>query len=183
MAKTATASQKMSKSAIAAHLAEKAGVSKKQATALMEAQAELAYKQAKNSFTIPGIGKLVLVNRKARIGRNPAQRAYLLSDPGGIAEQPDQSDERGKAGNDRHQSEEGDAGRDQREIGALHRGADAFEHAPPVAERQLVRAVAEPLLVCRRGIVHVARKIVRHLTGRARERSVSAHAGLAGNVG
>jgi len=72
MAKAATATQKMSKSAIAAHLADKSGVSKKQATAIMEAQAELAYKQAKNSFTIPGIGKLVLVNRKARVGRNPA---------------------------------------------------------------------------------------------------------------
>ena len=72
MAKTATATQKMSKSAIAAHIAEKAGISKKQAASVMEAQAELAYKQAKNSFTIPGIGKLVLVNRKARIGRNPA---------------------------------------------------------------------------------------------------------------
>ena len=32
----------------------------------------LAYKNAKNTFTIPGLGKLVLVNRKARIGRNPA---------------------------------------------------------------------------------------------------------------
>jgi hypothetical protein len=32
----------------------------------------LAYKNAKNSFTIPGLGKIVLVNRKARIGRNPA---------------------------------------------------------------------------------------------------------------
>jgi DNA-binding protein HU-beta len=33
--------------------------------------ANLAYREAKNSFTIPGIGKLVLVNRKARMGRNP----------------------------------------------------------------------------------------------------------------
>ena len=32
----------------------------------------LAYKNAKNSFTLPGLGKIVLVNRKARIGRNPA---------------------------------------------------------------------------------------------------------------
>ena len=32
----------------------------------------LAYKNAKNGFTVPGIGKLVLVNRKARMGRNPA---------------------------------------------------------------------------------------------------------------
>jgi len=33
---------------------------------------QMAYKQAKNGFTIPGLGKLVLVNRKARMGRNPA---------------------------------------------------------------------------------------------------------------
>jgi DNA-binding protein HU-beta len=32
----------------------------------------MAYKNAKNSFTLPGLGKLVLVNRKARTGRNPA---------------------------------------------------------------------------------------------------------------
>jgi len=38
----------------------------------MEALMALAYKNAKNSFTIPGLGKIVLVNRKARMGRNPA---------------------------------------------------------------------------------------------------------------
>ena len=38
----------------------------------MEALAALAYKNAKNGFTVPGLGKLVLVNRKARMGRNPA---------------------------------------------------------------------------------------------------------------
>jgi DNA-binding protein HU-beta len=31
----------------------------------------VSYREAKNSFTIPGIGKLVLVDRKARLGRNP----------------------------------------------------------------------------------------------------------------
>ena len=72
MAKGATANAKMTKSQIASSLAEATGISKKQSAAFMEAQANLAYKQAKNSFTIPGIGKLVLVNRKARIGRNPA---------------------------------------------------------------------------------------------------------------
>ena len=72
MAKAATANAKMTKSQIASHLAETCGISKKQAAGFMEAQANLAYKQARNSFTIPGIGKLVLVNRKARIGRNPA---------------------------------------------------------------------------------------------------------------
>ena len=72
MAKAATANAKMTKSQIASHMAEKSEISKKQAAAFMEELANLAYKQAKNSFTIPGIGKLVLVNRKARIGRNPA---------------------------------------------------------------------------------------------------------------
>jgi DNA-binding protein HU-beta len=32
----------------------------------------LAYKNAKDGFTIPGLGKLVKVRRKARLGRNPA---------------------------------------------------------------------------------------------------------------
>jgi DNA-binding protein HU-beta len=32
----------------------------------------MAYKGAKDGFTVPGLGKLVLVNRKARMGRNPA---------------------------------------------------------------------------------------------------------------
>ncbi|HEY1172100.1 MAG TPA: HU family DNA-binding protein [Verrucomicrobiae bacterium] len=62
----------LTKSQIAAALAEKAEISKKQAVAILEEIAALAYKQAKNSFTLPGIGKLVLVNRKARMGRNPA---------------------------------------------------------------------------------------------------------------
>jgi DNA-binding protein HU-beta len=65
------AGKAMTKSEIATTLAEKSGLTKKQVSQLLEVQAELAYKQAKNSFTIPGIGKLVLVNRKARKGRNP----------------------------------------------------------------------------------------------------------------
>ena len=62
----------LSKSQIAAALAEKSGITKKAATEILEFIAELAYKNAKNTFTIPGLGKLVLVNRKARMGRNPA---------------------------------------------------------------------------------------------------------------
>jgi DNA-binding protein HU-beta len=62
----------LSKSQIAAELADKNEISKKQAVGILDQLAELAYKNAKNSFTLPGIGKLVLVNRKARIGRNPA---------------------------------------------------------------------------------------------------------------
>ena len=62
----------MTKAQIVAALAEKNDLTKKQAAAFLESLAALAYKEAKNGFTIPGIGKLVVVNRKARMGRNPA---------------------------------------------------------------------------------------------------------------
>ncbi|MDP6847707.1 MAG: HU family DNA-binding protein [Kiritimatiellia bacterium] len=62
----------MTKTQTIAHLAEKSELSKAQVTTLLEEVAKLAYVEAKNGFTIPGIGKLVLVNRKARMGRNPA---------------------------------------------------------------------------------------------------------------
>lgn len=62
----------MSKSKIIAHIAEEAEVSKKTAAAMLDALADLAHKEAKKGFTIPGLGKLVVVNRKARMGRNPA---------------------------------------------------------------------------------------------------------------
>jgi len=61
----------MSKSAIIGHFAGKFDMKKKMVATMFEELANLAYKEAKNSFTLPGIGKLVLVNRKARIGRNP----------------------------------------------------------------------------------------------------------------
>lgn len=61
----------MSKAALIAHFAEKYGLKKKDVASMFEDLAELAYKEARNAFTIPGIGKLVLVDRKARLGRNP----------------------------------------------------------------------------------------------------------------
>jgi DNA-binding protein HU-beta len=61
----------MTKSKIVAALAEKAGITKKQVALLLETQALMAYKEAKNGFTIPGIGKLVVRSYKARMGRNP----------------------------------------------------------------------------------------------------------------
>ncbi|HHZ83868.1 MAG TPA: HU family DNA-binding protein [Nitrospirales bacterium] len=61
----------MSKSAIVDHLAKKAGMTKKAMSEFLEEFAALAYKEAKNGFTIPNIGKLVLANRKERTGRNP----------------------------------------------------------------------------------------------------------------
>jgi len=68
---------KLTKSQILAQLAERTGVSKKAAGQFVEELVKLSYKEAKNSFTIPGLGKLVLVNRKARLGRNPATGATI----------------------------------------------------------------------------------------------------------
>jgi DNA-binding protein HU-beta len=62
----------MTKSQLVAKLADKASLTKKAAGEILEFIAEIAYKEAKNSFTLPGLGKLVLVQRKARMGRNPA---------------------------------------------------------------------------------------------------------------
>ena len=70
-------SKALSKSQIAAEIADKHSITKKQAVEMLEHLAEMAYKNAKNTFTLPGIGKLVLVNRKARIGRNPATGAQI----------------------------------------------------------------------------------------------------------
>ena len=62
----------LSKSQIAAAISEQNAITKKQAVEILDTIAQLAYKQAKNTFTLPGLGKLVLVNRAARLGRNPA---------------------------------------------------------------------------------------------------------------
>src|SRR5438093_1501002 len=69
---THTMAKALSKSQLAAAIADKNGITKKQAVEILDQIAELAYKNAKNTFTLPGLGKLVLVNRKARVGRNPA---------------------------------------------------------------------------------------------------------------
>ncbi len=62
----------MTKSQLVAKLAENASLTKKAAADILDFIAQVAYKEAKNSFTLPGLGKLVLVQRKARMGRNPA---------------------------------------------------------------------------------------------------------------
>jgi len=65
------------KSEIIAGIAEATEITKKQATTALEALVTMAYKGAKDKFVIPGLGKLVLVHRKARIGRNPATGATI----------------------------------------------------------------------------------------------------------
>jgi len=67
----------MTKSALVALLAEETGLAKKEAGAVLDVLAKTAYKEAKNGFTIPGIGKLVVVARKARTGRHPATGAPI----------------------------------------------------------------------------------------------------------
>lgn len=66
------AGKAMTKAQIIGELSNRTGLSKKEVSSVLEEQAHLAYKEAKNGFTIPGVGKLVIVNRKARMGRNPA---------------------------------------------------------------------------------------------------------------
>jgi DNA-binding protein HU-beta len=65
MAKAAAAGR-MTKSQIAAHLAERVGITKKQAAQCLEELVQLIYKQAKNGFVLPGLGKIELRERPAR---------------------------------------------------------------------------------------------------------------------
>jgi len=68
------AKKPLTKSQIVSHFAEKFVLPKKAASAILEEVAALAVAETKKagSFTLPGVGKLVLVKRKARMGRNPA---------------------------------------------------------------------------------------------------------------
>jgi DNA-binding protein HU-beta len=68
------AKKPMTKSQIVGHFAKKFDIPKKTASAFIDEIAELAVAETKKSgaFTVPGIGKLVISKRKARMGRNPA---------------------------------------------------------------------------------------------------------------
>ncbi|MDO8529759.1 MAG: HU family DNA-binding protein [bacterium] len=65
---------KMTKSQLLAALAEKTGIAKKEVTTLMDELVTMAYSEVKKDgiFVLPGFGKLVKVDRKARAGINPA---------------------------------------------------------------------------------------------------------------
>lgn len=64
----------MTKSQFVAHLSEKSGMSKKEVTTMWELLVETIYEETKQAgmCTLPGVGKMVLQNRAARQGRNPA---------------------------------------------------------------------------------------------------------------
>jgi DNA-binding protein HU-beta len=63
----------MTKTQLVRHLAEKHELSNKQVAALLDYIAEVAIKETKKNgvFVVPGLGRLVKSNRKARVGRNP----------------------------------------------------------------------------------------------------------------
>src|SRR5271165_3239647 len=65
---------KMTQSAIMKELAEMTGTTNKIAKQFITSFADMAVRETKKSgmFVIPGIGRLVRVERKARTGRNPA---------------------------------------------------------------------------------------------------------------
>ena len=62
----------MTKTETIRELSDRTGVDRKQVGAMLDELAKLSYEQARDGFTLPGLGKLVLVDRKARMGRNPA---------------------------------------------------------------------------------------------------------------
>ncbi|MGA7836500.1 MAG: HU family DNA-binding protein [Ignavibacteriaceae bacterium] len=68
----------MTKSQIVDHLSKKTKTTKKFTEQFLNELVTLAHKEAKNSFTLPGLGKLVVVNRKERMGRNPATGETML---------------------------------------------------------------------------------------------------------
>lgn len=57
-----------------ADLAERWGVSKKEAGEMLEKFIEMMYAEVKKAgeFSLPGVGKLIKKKRDARMGRNPA---------------------------------------------------------------------------------------------------------------
>jgi len=70
---------KMTKSQQVAAMADATGMSKKDVSMFMEKMVDLALREVKKSgqFVIPGLGKLVKVHRKERMGRNPATGASI----------------------------------------------------------------------------------------------------------
>jgi len=63
----------MTKTQLVRHMAEKNGLNNKQSAAFLDSLSEVAIKETKKHgvFVVPGLGRLVKANRKARMGRNP----------------------------------------------------------------------------------------------------------------
>ena len=68
------ATKRMTQAQLVRHMAERCDVSNKIARQVLEVLAETALQETRKNgvFVLPGIGRLVKANRKARMGRNPA---------------------------------------------------------------------------------------------------------------
>jgi DNA-binding protein HU-beta len=65
---------KLTKAQITAALADKIGIKKSEVVTFLDTITALAYGEVKKNgeFVLPGFGKMVKVQRKERMGRNPA---------------------------------------------------------------------------------------------------------------
>ncbi len=61
----------MTKNQIVAALADKVGISKQASAAYLDELMAMALREAKNGFTLPGVGKLALRSYKERLYRDP----------------------------------------------------------------------------------------------------------------
>ena len=70
----ATTAKRMTQTQLVRSLAETGEVTNKQARAILDGLSSMAISEVKKNglFVLPGIGRLVRVDRKARMGRNPA---------------------------------------------------------------------------------------------------------------
>jgi DNA-binding protein HU-beta len=70
---------RMTQTQLIKELAAAAGVANKVAKEMVESYAAIAVRETKKSgvFVLPGVGRLVRVERKARMGRNPATGAAI----------------------------------------------------------------------------------------------------------
>ena len=68
------ATTRMSQTQLVRHLAERCELSNKAARQFLDELAKTALQETKKNgiFILPGLGRLVKSNRKARMGRNPA---------------------------------------------------------------------------------------------------------------
>ena len=74
MAKAAAGRKRMTQSEVFNHFAEKSGMKRAQVKEFFDELYNLASSEVKSNgeFVLPGVGKLVKSERKAREGRNPA---------------------------------------------------------------------------------------------------------------
>jgi DNA-binding protein HU-beta len=66
--------KRLTQTAIVKELAEATGINNRVSKQFLETLADMAVRETKKNglFILPGIGRLVRADRKARIGRNPA---------------------------------------------------------------------------------------------------------------